>query len=36
MSKKVYYQRNRKTVLNKAKKYYNDKNYILKERARNK
>ena len=32
----TYYQRNRKTKLNRAKNYYNDNNEVLKEKARNK
>ena len=30
---KTYYQKNRETILNKTKKYYNDNNEVLKERA---
>ena len=32
----TYYQRNRKTILNRAKKYNNDNNKVLEEKARNK
>ena len=32
----TYYQRNRKTKLNRAKNYYTDNNEVLKEKARNK
>ena len=36
ISEETYYQRNRKTILNRAKKYYSDNNEVLKERAINK
>ena len=32
----IYYQKNRTTILNRAKKYYNDNKKVLKEKARNK
>ena len=36
ISEETYYQRNRKTILNRAKKCYSDDNEVLKERAINK
>ena len=36
MSETTYYRRNRATILNKGKEYYNDNNEIFIEKARNK
>ena len=33
MTEKPIIKKNRKTILNKTKKYYNDNNEVLKERA---
>ena len=36
MSKKIYYQRNREVILNKAKDYYENNKEKIREQARNK
>ena len=36
MSKTAFYQRNRKTVLNRAKYYYENNKEVLREKAKNK
>ena len=36
MSEKSYYQKYRKTVLNRAKEYYENNKEVLREKARNK
>ena len=36
MSNKIYYQRNREVILNKAKDYYENNKEKLREQARNK
>ena len=36
MSETTYYQRNRETILNRAKDYYETNKKILRERAKNK
>ena len=36
MSGATYYQRNRETILNRGKKYYENKKEILREKARDK
>ena len=36
MSEATYYQRNRETILNRAKDYYENNKEVLRERAKNK
>ena len=36
MSEKIYYQRNRETILNRAKDYYKSNKEVLREKAKNK
>ena len=36
MSETIYYQRNRDTMLNRAKNYYENNKELLRERAKNK
>ena len=36
LKKTTYYQRNKETILNRAKEYYENKNEELKKKARNK
>ena len=36
MSEKIYYQRNRETILNRAKDYYKSNEEVLREKAKNK
>ena len=36
MSKATYYQRNKETILNRAKEYYENSKEVFREKARNK
>ena len=36
MSEKIYYQRNKETILDRAKEYHGNKKEVLREKARNK